>query len=88
MYSPDADFIGLMESALPTFWSTELSHAFATNDSVSGGTRLPKRVTKEDKKTKAKELRKSRLSYRKIADMLNINEGTAYNYVNDYPYKR
>ncbi len=88
VYSPDVDFIELMESALPTFWSTELSHAFATNDSVSGGTRLPKRVTKEDKKTKAKELRKSRLSYRKIADMLNINEGTAYNYVNDYPYKR
>jgi len=87
VYSPDADFIGLMESALPTFWSTELSHAFAASDPVSS-TRLPKNVTKEEKKAKAKELRKSRLSYRKIANMLNINEGTAYNYVNDYPYKK
>jgi len=86
-YSPDAHFIGLMESALPTFWSTELSHAFAASDPVSS-TRLPKNLTKEDKKAKAKELRKSGFSYRKVGNMLNINEGTAYNYVNDYPYKK
>ena len=87
VYSPDADFIGLMESALPTFWSTELSHAFATGDPISG-TRLPKSMTREEKKAEAKELHKNGLSYRKIGDRLNINEGTAYNYVNDYPYKK
>jgi predicted AAA+ superfamily ATPase len=87
VYSPDADFIGLMESALPTLWSIELSHAFATGDLVSG-TRLPKSMTREEKRAEAKELHKNGLSYRKIGDRLDINEGTAYNYVNDYPYKK
>ena len=87
VYSPDADFMDLMENALPTFWSAKLSHAFAAGEPVSDG-RLPKKMTIEDKKAKAKELRQSGLSYRKIGNILNINEGTAYNYVNDYPYKR
>jgi len=87
VYSPDADFMDLMENTLPTFWNAKLSHAFATGEPVSDG-RLPKKMTIEDKKAKAKELRQSGLSYRKIGNILNINEGTAYNYVNDYPYKR
>ena len=87
VYSPDADFMDLLENLLPTFWSSKLSQAFATGEAVLNG-HLPKKMTKEEKKTKAKELRRSGLSYREIGKRLGINEGTAYNYVNDYPYKR
>lgn len=76
-----------MENSLPTFWSAKLSHAFANVESVSDG-RFPKKIPKEEKIAKAKELRQSRLSYREIDKRLGINESTAYNYVNDYPYKR
>ena len=87
IYSPDTNFMDLMENVLPTFWSTKLSHAFATGEPPSHG-RLPKKMTKEEKKAEAKELRKSGLPYREIGKRLGINESTAYNYVNDYPYKR
>ena len=86
VYSPDADFMDLLENALPTFWSAKLSHAFATGETVSDR-HLPNKMTKEEKKAKAKELRHSGLSYREIGQRLGINEGTAYNYVNDYPYR-
>ncbi len=86
-YSPDADFMDLLENALPTFWSAKLSHAFATGEPVSDG-RLPNKMTKEEEKAKAKELQHSGLSYREIGKRLDINEGTAYNYVNDYPYRK
>jgi len=87
VYSPIADFYGLMENDLPSFWTSRLSHAFATGERVSGK-RLPKKMTKQDRIGKAKELRLDGLSYRKIGSILGVTEGTAYNYVNDYPYKR
>jgi hypothetical protein len=87
VYSSDADFMGLLENSLPTFWSSELGRAFASGEPVSVK-RMATKLTKEDKIAKAKELRESGLSYRQIAKILVVNEGTAYNYVNDYPYKR
>ena len=87
VYSQDADFMGLLENVLPAFWSVKLSHAFATGEPVSDG-HLPNKMTKEGKKASAKELRQSRLSYREIGKRLGINESTAYNYVNDYPYRK
>lgn len=87
VYSPDANFMDPLENSLPTFWNAKLSHAFATGEPVSGR-HTPKKMTKEEKKAKAKELRQSGLSYREIGQRLGINEGTAYNYINDYPYKR
>lgn len=87
VYSPDTNFMGLLDNALPSFWSVKLSHAFVTNE-PSCTHRIAKGLTIEEKKAKAKELRQSSLSYRKIGNMLGVNESTAYNYVNDYPYKR
>lgn len=86
VYSPDADFLGLLENSLPTFWSSELSHAFASAEPLLGR-RLAKKVSKGDRKSKAKELRQNGYSYRQIASILGIHEATAYNYVNDYPYR-
>lgn len=87
VYSEDTDFMGLVENSLPTFWSTELSHAFAISNPIMDG-RLPKNPSKEEKIARAKELHQNRFSYRDIGKMLGINEGTAYNYVNDYPYRK
>ena len=87
VYSPDADFIGLVENSLPTFWSSRLSRAFA-NSHTATTTRTPKTMTRTEKTAKAKELHRGGMSYRQIAAILNVNEGTAYNYVNDYPYKK
>jgi len=87
VYSPDADFVGLLENSLPAFWGRELGCAFASGKPVSG-TRIAIKLTKGDKIAKAKGLRESGLSYRQIANILGVSEGTAYNYVNDYPYKR
>lgn len=87
VYSPDADFMDLVENALATFWSDKLSHAFASGEPLSDG-RLPEQLTREEKIAEAKKLRQKKLQYREIAKRLHINESTAYNYVNDYPYKR
>lgn len=76
-----------LENVLPTFGSAKLSHAFATGKPVSNG-RPPNKMTKEEKKAKAKELQHSGLSSREIGKRLGINEGTVYNYVNDYPYRK
>ena len=43
-------------------------------------------MTRGEKIARAKELHRSGMSYRQIASTLNVNEATAYNYVNDYPY--
>lgn len=42
--------------------------------------------TREEKIARAKQLRQVGLSYRKIGRALGVTEGTAYNYVNGYPY--
>jgi hypothetical protein len=85
VYSPDTDFIGLLEISLATFWSPRLSRAFATVEPASGG-RFANAPTKEVKIAKAKEMRRQGFSYRKIADILGVSVSTAYNWVNDYPY--
>ena len=87
VYSPAVNFFGLMENDLPSFWTPRLSRAFATAEQAPDK-RIPKRMTKQDTITVAKELRRNGLSYRKIGISLGVNEGTAYNYVNNYPYKR
>jgi hypothetical protein len=86
VYSPEADFVGLMENSLPTFWSPALSRAFAAGKLGSSNRTAPK-LTKEVKIARARELHDRGLSYRQIGNILGVREGTAYNYVNDYPYK-
>ena len=87
VYSPDSDFLGLLENSLPSFWSNKLSHAFATGVEASA-TKLPKRLTLEERIQKAMELRRRDFSIGQIARMLGVSKGTVYNYLNDYPYKR
>jgi hypothetical protein len=86
VYSSDADFEGLVQSCLPTFWKSSLSRAFARGP-IEVTSRHPKKMTRGERIQKAKELFRQGLSYRQIAMTLSVTKGTAYNYVNGYPYQ-
>jgi predicted XRE-type DNA-binding protein len=85
VYSPDADFQGLLENSLPSFWNSKLSHAFAVGGEGSE-TKLPRRMTLDERIQKAKELHQGGLSYQQIASVLGVTKSSAYNYVNGYPH--
>lgn len=85
VYSPDANFQGLLENSLPSFWRSKLSHAFAVGGEGME-TKLPRRMTRQERIQKAKELHQAGLSYQQIAGVLGVTKSSAYNYVNGYPH--
>lgn len=87
VYAPDADFLGLLENALPSFWKPSLSHLYA-GESAPAQPRTPKRMTPQEKARKAKELRASKASLKEIAEALGVTRGTVVNYLKGYPYRR
>jgi hypothetical protein len=86
VYAPDADFLGLLENGLPSFWKISLSHIFAADTSPSTP-RIAKKLTPQDKAHRAKELREQRKSIGEIARELGVSRGTVVNYLRDYPYR-
>ena len=87
VYAPDADFAGMVQNGLPSFWSDQLSRSFAK----SGGAeqqRTPKRLTRDEKKAKAAALRAAEWSLSQIATELGVSKATVINYLKNYPYKR
>jgi len=86
VYSPDIDFMGLMENSPPTFWSEKLSHIFAAGrESI---TTAPKKTPLVERIEKAKELSRQGLSLGQIAKLMGVSKPTIKNYLEDYPYKR
>lgn len=86
VYSPDANFMGLLENSLPSFWSNKLSHIFAVGRERSV-TKPPRKMTLEERIQKAKELNRGGLSLGQIAKMWGVSKGTVHNYVKGYPHK-
>jgi len=87
-YSQKANFTGLIENDLPTFWSPKLSNAYANLGDVASPKLLPK-MTREEKKQKAKELNAKGWSQSKIAEYLGVaSKGTIFNWIHDYPYRQ
>jgi len=87
VYSPNADYIGLLENKVPTFWNQKLSRAFACNTAQSSA-KTPKKMTREEKKQKAKELHEAGWPLSRIAKYLGVgSKGTIFNWIHDYPYK-
>ena len=87
-YSQKANFTGLIENDLPTFWSPKLSNAYANLGDVASPKLLPK-MTREEKKQKAKELNVKGWSQSKIAEYLGVaSKGTIFNWIHDYPYRK
>lgn len=87
VYSPDADFIGLLDIGLPSFWKPSLSRLFAT-DTDQAKHRIAKRMTPHERVLKAKDLRAQGASYSQIARALGVSKSTIVNYIKDYPYLR
>jgi len=80
VFSPDADFSGTVENALPSFWSTKLGRIFGAGQ---GGatTRRPGKITLEARRARARELRAEGRSYAQIARAVGVSKATAVNYV-------
>lgn len=87
VYSPDADFAGLLENSLPTFWNRKLSHIFAAGVETSAA-KLPKRMSLQDRIRKARELHQSGASLSQIGRTLGVAKSTVHNYIKGYPYAR
>ncbi|MBA7636431.1 hypothetical protein ES703_44050 [subsurface metagenome] len=85
VYSPDANFMGLMGNSLSTFWIPKLSHIFATGGEVIP--RAPKKTPLSQRIEKAKELKQQRLSLGQIAKLMGVSKSTIKNYLEGYPYK-
>ncbi|MBN1368501.1 MAG: hypothetical protein JW967_11310, partial [Dehalococcoidales bacterium] len=87
VYAPESNFIGMMENSLPAFWSPGLSKAYA-DAKPSTEVKTPKKITREDKVMKVKELRKIGYSLGEIAKIIGTSKSTVENYLNGYPYRR
>ncbi len=86
VYSPDADFVGLMASQLPTFWKPGLSRLFASGDSPASARRAT-RLSPQQKAVRAKELHAKGYSLSQIAQELGVSKSTVVNYLKGYPYR-
>ena len=87
VYSQGANFSGLIENELPTFWRPKLSKVYANLGDMALP-RLSPEMTREEKKQKAKELHEAGWPQSKIAEYLGVaSKGTIFNWIHDYPYK-
>ncbi len=85
VFAPKSNFIGMLENSLPSFWTPSLSKAYA-DSMLAEGITTPENITLDQKRRKAKELRRGGWSYSRIARYFGISRSTAYNWANDYPY--
>lgn len=85
VYSPEADFMGLLTNPLPSFWKDALSKLFAAGP-VAGTGRAAVKLTPGEKAQRAMELRRQGFSYSQIASQLGVSKSTVFNYIRNYPY--
>lgn len=81
---PGSGYEKLVRITSPSFWSDNLSNVYGQTPEQSGTGPTGKGITPAEA---ALELRKQGLSYAKIGKALGVAPSTAYNLVNDYPYK-
>jgi hypothetical protein len=85
VYSPDSDFMGLVENSLPTFWTGKLTHIFAIGGEMIA--RAPKKMPLAQRIEKANQLKQQGLSLGQIAKIMGVTKPTIKNYLEGYPYK-
>ena len=86
VYSPDADFVGLLASELASFWKPSLSRLFAA-EGTPAKSRTAERITPKEKAQIARGLRDQGLSYSQISHRLGVSKSTVANYLKGYPYR-
>ncbi len=86
VYSPDADFVGPLESQLPGFWKPSMSRLYAAGP-ASISQRPGAKMSREERVNLAKELRTKGYSYSQIAKELGVSKATVVNYLKGYPYR-
>ena len=86
VYSPDADFVGLLENELASFWKPSLSRLFAAQGQTAVH-RPARRQTPQERAQMAKELRSQGRSLSEIANVLGVSKSTVVNYLKGYPYR-
>ena len=86
VYSPDADFMGMLENELASFWKPKLSKLF-TRGPGQVTPRRPDKMTPGQKAERANQLRHQGLSFSQIAAELGVSKATAINYLKGYPYR-
>lgn len=87
VYAPESDFMELLENSLPSFWTPSLSKAYADNI-PNNEMVIPKDMTLEQKKRKAKELHKMGWSYSQVAKYFGVSKSTVYHWIHDYPHRK
>jgi len=90
VYSPDADFSGLIKNDLPSFWTPGLSRIFAGEVNPvpdNSKPRIAQTLTLLEKTQKAQEMKEQGVSIREIARTLGVSTGTIVNYLKSYPYR-
>ena len=85
VYSPDADFMGLLRNCLASFWKPGLSTLYG-RELVPGARRAAVTLTPEAKAQRAEVLRVQGYSYSQIANQLGVSKATVSNYLRNYPY--
>lgn len=86
VYSPDADFLGSLETQLASFWKPSLSRLFA-GEPAPARSRKGRSMTSQEKARLAQTLREQGLSYSQIAQRLGVSKATVVNYLKGYPYR-
>lgn len=86
-YSPDADYVGMLESELPSFSKPGLSRLFVSGDGP-GNPRAGKKVSLQEKAQRARNLRALGFSYAAKAKSLGVSKSTVVNYIKGYQYSR
>ena len=79
VWSLEVDFEGPLETPLPSYWTDDLSRAYAGG--ISSPAQRSPSASREEKKEQAKAWREADFSYGKIAKALGVSKATIINWL-------
>ena len=85
VFTQEKGFVGLIENSLPTFWSKNLSHAFAYLGECKA--KLARNMNLSERIAKAKEYEAQGFNRSNIARLIGVSKASIKNYLDGYPYK-